>query len=91
VKKLKVIHEAKEEFWDRWGKEVFPVLLMLPKSTKYKWNIQIGDVELRSNKIAAGQTHKNSTPKSWNTSCVRQEGLISGADMEYRLPKEEKF
>ncbi len=67
VKKLKIIQEAKEEFWDRWGKEVFPVLLMLPKSTKYKWSIQIGDMKLRSNKITAGQTHKYTQVKEYMT------------------------
>jgi hypothetical protein len=27
IKRLKVVQRAKEEFWDRWVKEVFPSLL----------------------------------------------------------------
>jgi hypothetical protein len=36
VKKFKMAQQAKEEFWERWVKEIFPSLLKQGKLYKYK-------------------------------------------------------
>jgi hypothetical protein len=36
VKRFKAVQQAKEEFWDRWVKEVFPSLPKQQKWYKYK-------------------------------------------------------
>jgi hypothetical protein len=36
IKRLCVVQEAKEEFWDRWVQEIFPSLLKQRKWYKYK-------------------------------------------------------
>jgi hypothetical protein len=56
VKRFRVVQEAKEGFWDRWVKEVFPSLLKQRKWFKYKRDARVGDVVLRKGKTFAGQT-----------------------------------
>jgi hypothetical protein len=41
-KRFQKIQGAKKEFWDRWGKEIFPSLLKQSKWYKYKRNMQVG-------------------------------------------------
>jgi hypothetical protein len=55
VKRFKVVQQAKEEFWDRWVKEVFLLLLRQQKWFKYKRDTRVGDVVLRKDKTAAVQ------------------------------------
>jgi hypothetical protein len=31
VKRFKAVQEAKEEFWDRWVKEIFPIFFFFNK------------------------------------------------------------
>jgi hypothetical protein len=56
VKRFRIVQEAKEEFWDRWVKEVFPSLLKQRKWYKYKRDVKVWDVVLRRDETAAGQT-----------------------------------
>jgi hypothetical protein len=42
--KVRIVQQAKEEFWDRWVKEVFPSLLKQQKWFKYKRDAKIGDI-----------------------------------------------
>jgi hypothetical protein len=58
VKRFRAVQEAKEEFWDRWVKEIFPLLLKQRKWYKYKRNAKVGDIVLRKDETAAGQTYK---------------------------------
>ncbi len=42
VKRFRVVQEAKEEFWDKWVKEVFPSLLIQKNWFKYKRDAKAG-------------------------------------------------
>jgi hypothetical protein len=43
VKRFRIVQHAKEEFWDRWVKEVFPSLLRQQKWHKYKRDAKVED------------------------------------------------
>ncbi len=58
MKRFKAVHEAKEEFWDKWMKEIFPSLLKQKKWYKYKRDARVRDVVLRKDETTAGQTYK---------------------------------
>ncbi len=58
TKRFRMVQQTKEEFWDRWVKEVFPSLLKQQKWFKYKKDTRVGDIVLRKDKTAAGQTYK---------------------------------
>jgi hypothetical protein len=47
TKRFRVVQQAKEEFWNRWVKEVFPSLLKQQKWFKYKRDTKMGDIVLR--------------------------------------------
>ncbi len=53
-----MVQEEKEEFWDRWVREIVPTLFKQSKWYKYKRNMHVGDVTLRSDETAAGQSQK---------------------------------
>jgi hypothetical protein len=58
VKRRTVIQEVKEEVWNRRVKEVFPALLKQTKVDQEQAECtQIGDMVLRRDETAAGQTH----------------------------------
>jgi hypothetical protein len=42
VKRFKAVQEAKEEFWHRWVKEIFPSLLKQKKWYKCKRDAKVG-------------------------------------------------
>jgi hypothetical protein len=58
--RLHAMKKVKEEFWDRWVKEVFPILLKQSKYMKLKRDVMEGNVVLRKDKTAAGQISKYS-------------------------------
>jgi hypothetical protein len=58
IRRFENVQRAKEEFWDRWVREVFPALLKQQKWFKYKRDVKVGDIVLRKDKTAAGQTYK---------------------------------
>jgi hypothetical protein len=41
--RFRVVQQAKEEFWDRWVREVFPALLRQQKWFKYKRDVKVGE------------------------------------------------
>ncbi len=88
IKRFRVVQETKEELWDRWVKEVFPSLLKQRKWFKYKRNTKVGDVILRKDETAAGQTYKYARIVGVH---VRMDGKVRSAKVEYRIPGEAKF
>jgi hypothetical protein len=82
------VQKAKEEFWDRWVKEVFPSLLKQQKWFKYKRDTKIGDIVLRKDETAAGQTYKYTRVTKVH---VGTDGKVRAADIEYKVPGEAQF
>jgi hypothetical protein len=80
--------EAKEEFWDRLGQEVFPSLLKQKKWYKYKRHARVGDVVLRKDETADGKTYKYARIINVH---VGPDGKIRSTDVEYKLPGESKL
>ncbi len=88
VKRFKTVQQAKEEFWDRWVKEVFPSLLKHQKWYKYKRDTKVRDVVLKKDETAAGQTYKYARIIKVH---VGSDGKVRAADIEYKVPGESKF
>jgi hypothetical protein len=82
------VQQVKEEFWGRWIKEVFPELLKQRKWTKDKRDVRVGDIVLRKDETAAGQTYKYTRVIKVH---VRTDGRVRSADIEYRLPGEMRY
>jgi hypothetical protein len=76
------------KFWDSWVKEVFPSLLRGKKYFKYKRDAKVGDVVLRKDETASGQTYKYARIMGVH---VRVNGKVRLADVEYKIPGETKF
>jgi hypothetical protein len=79
VKRFKAVQEAKEEFWDRRVKEIFPSLLRQKKWCKYKRDAKVGDVVLRKDDTTAGQTYKYARIIGIH---VGSDGKVRSADVE---------
>ncbi len=47
TRRLESVQQAREEFWGRWIREVFPGLLKQSKWTKDKRDVKVGDIVLR--------------------------------------------
>jgi hypothetical protein len=88
VKRFRVVQQAKEEFWDRWVKKVFPSLLKQLKWYKYKRDAKVRDVVLRKDETAAGQTYKYARVVNVH---VGTDGKVRAADVEYKVPRESRF
>ncbi len=88
TKRFKMVQQAKEEFWNRWVKEVFPLLLKQQKWFKYKRDARVGDVFLRKDVTAAGQTYKYARVTKVH---VGMDGKVRAADIEYKVLGETKF
>ncbi len=85
VKRFKAIQQAKEEFWNRWVKEVFPSLLERKKWFKYKRDAKVGDIILRKDETAAGQTYKYARITNVH---IGSDSKVRAADIEYKVPRE---
>jgi hypothetical protein len=85
---FKNVQQAKEEFWDRWVREVFPALLRQQKWFKYKRDVKVGDIVLRNDETAAGQTYKYARVTKVH---VGTDGKVRAADVEYKVPVEVRF
>ncbi len=83
VKRFRAVQEAKEESWYSWVKEIFPSLLRQKKWYKYKRNAKIGDIVLRKDKTAAGQTYKYARVVDVHT-CL--DTKVRSVDVEYKIP-----
>jgi hypothetical protein len=88
AKRFKMVQQAKEEFWDRWVKEVFPSLLKQQKWFKYKRDASVGDLVLRKDETAAGQTYKYARITRVHAG---SDGKVRAADIENKVPGESKF
>jgi hypothetical protein len=88
VKRFKAVQEAKEEFLDRWVKEIFPSLVKQKKWNRYKRDAKVGDVVLRKDETAAGQTYKSVRIIGVHAG---SDGKVRSADVEYKIPGESKF
>jgi hypothetical protein len=87
VKRFRVVQQAKEEFWDRWVKEIFPSLLRQQKWYKYKRDAKFGDIVLRKDETVAGQTNKYARIVNVHRGTDRK---VRAADVEYKVPGESK-
>ncbi len=83
-----MMQEAKEEFCDRWVREIFSSLFKQNKWYKYKRNVQVGNVVLRREKTAPGQSHKYAYVIKVHKGT---DGMVQSANVEYKLPGESKF
>ncbi len=88
TRRFRIVQQAKEEFWDRWVKEVFPSLLKQQKWLKYKRGTKIGDIVLKKDETAAGQTYKYARVTKVH---VGIDGKVRAADIEYKVPGEDRF
>jgi hypothetical protein len=88
TKRFRMVQQAKEEFWDRWVKEVFPSLLKQQKWFKYKRDTRVGDIVLRKDETADGQTYKYARVTKVH---IGSDGKVRAADVEYKVPGEVQF
>jgi hypothetical protein len=79
------VQQAKREFWSRWIEEVFPEMLKQHKWTWDRKDVKVGDIVLRKDETAAGQTYKYSRVTKVHVSA---DGQVRSADIEYKLPGE---
>jgi hypothetical protein len=64
-------------------KEVFPSLVKQQKWFKYKRDTKVGDVVLKKDEMAAGQTYKYARVTKVH---VGMDGKVRAADIEYKVP-----
>jgi hypothetical protein len=79
------LQQAKKEFWGRWIEEIFPELLKQSKWTRDKKDVKVGDIVLKKDETAAGQTYKYARVIKVH---VGTDGRVRSADIEYKLPGE---
>jgi hypothetical protein len=88
TRRFENVQRTQQEFWKRWIEEVFPEMLKQNKWTRNKKDLKVGDIVLRKDETAAGQTYKY----AWVTKVhVSTDGRVRAADIEYRLPGEVGF
>jgi hypothetical protein len=88
VKRFENVQRAQQEFWKRWIEEVFPQRLKQSKWRQEKRDLKTGDIVLRKDETAAGQTYKYAKVVKVHTST---DGKVRAADIEYKLPGESVF
>jgi hypothetical protein len=79
------VQQTQQEFWKRWIEEVFPEMLKQNKWTRDKKDLKVGDIVLRKDETAAGQTYKYARVTKVH---VSMDGRVRAADIEYKLPGE---
>jgi hypothetical protein len=82
------VQRTQQEFWKRWIEEVFPEMLKQHKWTLDKKDLKVGDIVLRKDETAAGQTYKYARVTKVH---VSTDGRVRAADIEYKLPGEAVF
>ncbi len=85
TRRFENVQRTKEEFWKRWIEEVFPEMLKQHKWTRDKNDVKVGDIVLRKDETAAGQTYKYARVTKVH---VSSDGRVRAADVEYKLPRE---
>jgi hypothetical protein len=88
TRRFENMQQVKKEVWGRWIKEVFPELLKQGKWTRDKRNVRVGDIVLRKDETAAGQTYKYARVIKVH---VGTDGRVRSADIDYRLPGETRY
>jgi hypothetical protein len=88
TKRFENVQRTQQEFWKRWIEEVFPEKLRQSKWKQEKRDLKVGDVVLRKDETAAGQTYKYAKVVKVHTST---DGKVRAADIEYKLPGESAF
>jgi hypothetical protein len=79
------VQRTQREFWKRWIEEVFPEMLKQHKWTRDKKDLKVGDIVLRKDETAVGQTYKYARVTKVH---VSTDGRVRAADVEYKLPGE---
>jgi hypothetical protein len=88
TKRFENVQQVQREFWKRWIEEVFPQRLKQSKWKQEKRDLKAGDIVLRKDETAAGQTYKYAKVTKVHTS---SDGKVRAADIEYKLPGESVF
>ncbi len=88
TRRFENVQRTQQEFWKRWIEEVFLERLQQSKWKQDRRDLKVGDVVLRKDETAAGQTYKYAKVIRVNTSA---DGKVRAADIEYKLPGESVF
>jgi hypothetical protein len=88
TRRFENVQRAQQEFWKRWIEEVFPERLKQSKWKQDKRDLKVGDIVLRKDETAVGQTYKYAKVTKVHTSA---DGKVRAADIEYKLPGESVF
>jgi hypothetical protein len=88
TRRFENVQRTQQEFWKRWIEEVFPEMLKQNKWTRDKKDLKVGDIVLRKDETAAGQTYKYARVTKVY---VSTDGQVRAADIEYKLPGEASF
>ncbi len=88
TRRFENVQRTQQEFWKRWIEEIFQEKLKQSKWKQEKRDLKVGDVVLRKDETAAGQTYKYAKVTKVHTSA---DGKVRAADIEYRLPGESVF
>jgi hypothetical protein len=88
TKRFENVQRTQQEFWKRWVEEIFPEKLRQSKWKQEKRDLKVGDVVLRKDETAAGQTYKYAKVTKVH---VSTDGKVRAADIEYKLPRESVF
>jgi hypothetical protein len=88
TKRFENVQRTQQEFWKRWIEETFPEKLKQSKWKRERRDLKVGDVVLRKDETAAGQTYKYAKVIKVHTST---DGKVRAADIEYKLPGESVF
>jgi hypothetical protein len=88
TKRFENVQRTQQEFWKRWIEEVFPEKLRQSKWKREKRDLKVGDIVLRKDETAAGQTYKYAKVVKVHTST---DDKVRAADVEYKLPGESVF
>jgi hypothetical protein len=88
TKRFENVQRTQQEFWKRWIEEVFPEKLRQSKWKREKRDLRVGDIVLRKDETAAGQTYKYAKVIRVQ---VSSDGKVRAADIEYKLPGKSVF
>jgi hypothetical protein len=88
TKRFENVQRTQQEFWKRWIEEVFPEKLKQSKWKREKRDLRVGDIVLRKDETAAGQTYKYAKVVKVY---VSSDNKVRAADVEYKLPGESVF
>jgi hypothetical protein len=88
IKRFENVQRTQQEFWKRWIEEVFPEKLRQSKWRREKRDLKVGDIVLRKDETASGQTYKYAKVIKVHAST---DDRVRAADIEYKLPGESVF